>query len=50
MAFHAFSRTLLITGTGLLLCQLVRGDGACLGAELADQQIGGGTAWSVGET
>ncbi|MBX9718299.1 MAG: bifunctional copper resistance protein CopD/cytochrome c oxidase assembly protein, partial [Microbacteriaceae bacterium] len=50
MAFHAFFGLSLITGTGLLLPEWFGAMGREWGqAPLADQQTGGGIAWSVGE-
>lgn len=50
MAFHAFFGLSLITGTGLLLPEWYGAMGREWGAApLADQQMGGGIAWSVGE-
>ena len=48
MAFHAFFGLALITGTGLLLADWYGAMGWGTDA-LADQQTGGGIAWSVGE-
>lgn len=48
MAFHAFFGLALITGTGLLLADWYGAMGWGTNA-LADQQAGGGIAWSVGE-
>ncbi len=50
MAFHAFFGLALMTGTGLLLADWygAMGWGPAIPA-LADQQAGGGIAWSVGE-
>ena len=48
MAFHAFFGLSLMTGTGLLLADWYGAMGWGLDA-LADQQAGGGIAWSVGE-
>jgi cytochrome c oxidase assembly factor CtaG/putative copper export protein len=48
MAFHAFFGLSLMTGTGLLLADWYGSMGWGLDA-LADQQAGGGIAWSVGE-
>jgi cytochrome c oxidase assembly factor CtaG/putative copper export protein len=50
MAFHAFFGLSLITGTGLLLSNWFGAMGRSWGVSaLADQQLGGGIAWSVGE-
>jgi cytochrome c oxidase assembly factor CtaG/putative copper export protein len=50
MAFHAFFGLSLITGTGLLLANWYGAMGRAWGVSaIADQQIGGGIAWSVGE-
>lgn len=50
MAFHAFFGLSLITGTGLLLPEWFGAMGREWGqSPLADQQTGGGIAWSVGE-
>ncbi|MEN9620995.1 MAG: hypothetical protein RL499_1188 [Actinomycetota bacterium] len=50
MAFHAFFGLSLITGTGLLLPEWFGAMGRDWGQDpLADQQTGGGIAWSVGE-
>lgn len=50
MAFHAFFGLSLISGTGLLLPEWYGAMGREWGqAPLADQQTGGGIAWSVGE-
>jgi cytochrome c oxidase assembly factor CtaG/putative copper export protein len=48
MAFHAFFGLSLMTGTGLLLADWYGSMGWGTDA-LADQQAGGGIAWSVGE-
>jgi cytochrome c oxidase assembly factor CtaG/putative copper export protein len=48
MAFHAFFGLSLMTGTGLLLADWYGSMGWGIDA-LADQQAGGGIAWSVGE-
>jgi cytochrome c oxidase assembly factor CtaG/putative copper export protein len=48
MAFHAFFGLALMTGTGLLLADWYGAMGWGTDA-LADQQAGGGIAWSVGE-
>ncbi|MGV8885855.1 MAG: cytochrome c oxidase assembly protein [Microbacteriaceae bacterium] len=48
MAFHAFFGLSLMTGTGLLLADWYGAMGWGTSA-LADQQAGGGIAWSVGE-
>jgi len=48
MAFHAFFGLTLMMGTGLLLADWYGSMGWGLSA-LADQQAGGGIAWSVGE-
>jgi len=50
MAFHAFFGLSLISGTGLLLPEWFGAMGREWGQNpLADQQTGGGIAWSVGE-
>ena len=50
MAFHAFFGLALMTGTGLLLADWYGAMGWDTGmTALADQQRGGGIAWSVGE-
>jgi putative copper resistance protein D len=50
MAFHAFFGLSLMTGTGLLLANWYGAMGRAWGASaIADQQAGGGIAWSVGE-
>ena len=50
MAFHAFFGLSLITGTGLLLANWYGAMGRVWGVSaIADQQTGGGIAWSVGE-
>jgi cytochrome c oxidase assembly factor CtaG/putative copper export protein len=50
MAFHAFFGLSLMTGTGLLLADWYGAMGRPWGVSaLADQQIAGGIAWSVGE-
>jgi putative copper resistance protein D len=50
MAMHAFFGLSLVTGTGLLLADWYGAMGRTWGlAPLADQQAGGGVAWSVGE-
>lgn len=50
MAFHTFFGLSLITGTGLLLSNWFGAMGRTWGqTPLADQQTGGGIAWSVGE-
>jgi len=50
MAFHAFFGLALMTGTGLLLADWYGAMGRDWGVDaLADQQAGGGIAWSVGE-
>ncbi len=50
MAFHAFFGLSLVTGTGLLLPEWFGAMGREWGqTPLADQQTGGGIAWSVGE-
>lgn len=50
MAFHAFFGLSLITGTGLLVPEWFGAMGREWGqSPLADQQTGGGIAWSVGE-
>ena len=48
MAFHAFFGLALMSGTGLLLADWYGAMGWGTDA-LADQQLGGGIAWSVGE-
>lgn len=48
MAFHAFFGLSLLSGTGLLLADWYGAMGWGTSA-LADQQTGGGIAWSVGE-
>jgi len=48
MAFHAFFGLALLSGTGLLLADWYGTMGWGTSA-LADQQTGGGIAWSVGE-
>jgi cytochrome c oxidase assembly factor CtaG/putative copper export protein len=50
MAFHAFFGLSLMTGTGLLLADWYGAMGRDWGpSALADQQAGGGIAWSAGE-
>ncbi|MCU1513897.1 MAG: copper transporter, partial [Microbacteriaceae bacterium] len=50
MAFHAFFGLSLMTGTGLLLSDWYGAMGRPWGpSAIADQQAGGGIAWSVGE-
>ncbi|MBC7441370.1 MAG: bifunctional copper resistance protein CopD/cytochrome c oxidase assembly protein [Ramlibacter sp.] len=50
MAFHAFFGVTLMTGTGLLLADWYGAMGRDWGLSgIADQQMGGGIAWSVGE-
>ncbi len=50
MGFHAFFGVALMTGTGLLLANWYGAMGWPDGfSALADQQAGGGIAWSVGE-
>ncbi len=50
MAFHAFFGLSLMTGTGLLLADWYGAMGRPWGVSaIADQQAGGGIAWSVGE-
>ena len=50
MAFHAFFGLALMGGTGLLLADWYGAMGWTTGVSaLADQQAGGGIAWSVGE-
>jgi cytochrome c oxidase assembly factor CtaG/putative copper export protein len=50
MAFHAFFGLAIMTGTGLLLADWYGAMGRDWGiSALADQQRGGGIAWSVGE-
>jgi putative copper resistance protein D len=48
MAFHAFFGLAIMSGTGLLLSDWYGAMGWGTDA-LADQQLGGGIAWSVGE-
>jgi putative copper resistance protein D len=48
MGFHAFFGLSLMTGTGLLLADWYGAMGWGTSA-IADQQTGGGIAWSVGE-
>ncbi|WP_217423910.1 cytochrome c oxidase assembly protein [Agromyces sp. Marseille-P2726] len=48
MAFHAFFGLAIMSGTGLLLADWYGAMGWGTDA-LADQQVGGGIAWSVGE-
>jgi putative copper resistance protein D len=48
MAFHAFFGLALIQGTGLLLADWYGAMGWGTDA-LADQRVGGGIAWSIGE-
>lgn len=48
MAFHAFFGLALMTGSGLLLADWYGAMGWGISA-IADQQAGGGIAWSVGE-
>ncbi|MFF2495544.1 cytochrome c oxidase assembly protein [Agromyces sp. NPDC058064] len=48
MAFHAFFGLAIMTGTGLLLADWYGAMGWGTDA-LADQQLGGGIAWSIGE-
>jgi len=48
MAFHAFFGLALMSGTGLLLADWYGAMGWGTDA-LADQQLGGGIAWSIGE-
>ncbi|MDF1477659.1 cytochrome c oxidase assembly protein [Leifsonia sp. H3M29-4] len=48
MAAHAFFGLALITGTGLLLADWYGAMGWGTSA-IADQQVGGGIAWSIGE-
>jgi putative copper resistance protein D len=50
MAFHAFFGLSLMTGTGLLLADWYGAMGRDWGVSaIADQQAGGGIAWSIGE-
>ncbi|HOY83389.1 MAG TPA: cytochrome c oxidase assembly protein [Rhodoglobus sp.] len=50
MAFHAFFGLAIMTGTGLLLASWYGAMGWDTGiSAIADQQAGGGIAWSVGE-
>lgn len=50
MAFHAFFGLSLVTGTGLLLANWYGAMGRPWGVSaIADQQLGGSIAWSVGE-
>jgi cytochrome c oxidase assembly factor CtaG len=50
MAFHAFFGLAIMTGTGLLLADWYGAMGRDWGpSAIADQQLGGGIAWSVGE-
>ncbi|MCU1584174.1 MAG: copper transporter [Microbacteriaceae bacterium] len=50
MGFHAFFGISLMTGTGLLLANWYGAMGRTWGpSAIADQQTGGGIAWSVGE-
>lgn len=50
MAFHAFFGLALMTGTGLLLADWYGAMGRPWGpSAIADQQAGGGIAWSIGE-
>jgi cytochrome c oxidase assembly factor CtaG/putative copper export protein len=50
MAFHAFFGVTMMTGTGLLLADWYGAMGRDWGlGAIADQQMGGGIAWSVGE-
>lgn len=50
MAFHAFFGLAIMTGTGLLAADWFGAMGRTWGADpLADQKVGGGIAWSVGE-
>jgi len=50
MGFHAFFGISLMTGTGLLLANWYGAMGRPWGiSAIADQQLGGGIAWSVGE-
>jgi cytochrome c oxidase assembly factor CtaG len=48
MAFHAFFGVAIMTGTGLFLADWYGAMGWGTSA-LADQQAGGGIAWSIGE-
>ncbi|MDQ1553951.1 MAG: hypothetical protein QOK46_1029 [Microbacteriaceae bacterium] len=50
VGFHAFFGVSLMTGTGLLLANWYGAMGRTWGASaIADQQTGGGIAWSLGE-
>ena len=50
LAFHAFFGLSLLTGTGLLLADWYGAMGRTWGVSaIADQQAGGGIAWSIGE-
>jgi putative copper resistance protein D len=50
MAFHAFFGVAMMTGTGLLLADWYGAMGRDWGpSAIADQQAGGGIAWSIGE-
>lgn len=50
MAFHAFFGLSLMTGNALLLADWYGAMGRPWGVSaLADQQVGGGIAWSIGE-
>jgi len=50
MAFHAFFGLAIMTGTGLLLADWYGAMGRDWGlSAIADQQMGGGIAWSIGE-
>lgn len=50
MAFHAFFGLALVSGSGLLLADWYGAMGRPWGeSAIADQQTGGGVAWSVGE-
>jgi putative copper resistance protein D len=50
MAFHAFFGLSLMTGSGLLLADWYGAMGRDWGlSAIADQQAGGGIAWSIGE-
>ena len=50
MAFHAFFGLALMSGTGLLLADWYGAMGRTWGlSAIADQQMGGGVAWGIGE-
>jgi putative copper resistance protein D len=50
MAFHAFFGLAIMTGTGLFLADWYGAMGRDWGpSAIADQQAGGGIAWSIGE-